>query len=271
VKRRGVKAAMATTNLPEAAVSSTTVQVSSLTSARGPQFLIVNQGGNLHSSGGAIQIVQATTKQENEDAIKRREILARQPSYCKILNDLKEADTSESEDREESQEQKPPLTMKGETVEVVEEATHTTQTVVINGQQYQIVTPSPSMEGLITTVAQSPPPPAASVQYSTTGLAGGGTVFLPAATQQVVTVGQGGAISPGGGEDLSPGGQEPFGQQRKREIRLMKNREAARECRNKKKEYIKCLENRVAVLENQNKALIEELKSLKELYTGQKN
>lgn len=53
---------------------------------------------------------------------------------------------------------------------------------------------------------------------------------------------------------------------RKREIRLMKNREAARECRNKKKEYIKCLENRVAVLENQNKALIEELKSLKEYY-----
>lgn len=55
---------------------------------------------------------------------------------------------------------------------------------------------------------------------------------------------------------------------RKREVRLMKNREAARECRRKKKEYIKCLENRVAVLENQNKALIEELKSLKELYTG---
>jgi len=54
---------------------------------------------------------------------------------------------------------------------------------------------------------------------------------------------------------------------RKREIRLLKNREAARECRRKKKEYIKCLENRVAVLENQNKALIEELKSLKELYT----
>lgn len=43
-------------------------------------------------------------------------------------------------------------------------------------------------------------------------------------------------------------------------------REAAKECRRKKKEYIKCLENRVAVLENQNKALIEELKSLKELY-----
>jgi cAMP response element-binding protein, invertebrate len=81
-------------------------------------------------------------------------------------------------------------------------------------------------------------------------------------------------------------------QSRKREMRLLKNREAARECRRKKKEYIKCLENRVAVLENQNKvnhllnqhtithfhnvlfdsfqALIEELKSLKELYCQQK-
>ncbi|XP_078062864.1 cyclic AMP-dependent transcription factor ATF-1-like [Mustelus asterias] len=52
----------------------------------------------------------------------------------------------------------------------------------------------------------------------------------------------------------------------KREIRLMKNREAARECRRKKKEYLKCLENRVLVLENQNKTLIEELKTLKDLY-----
>lgn len=43
-------------------------------------------------------------------------------------------------------------------------------------------------------------------------------------------------------------------------------REAARECRRKKKEYIKCLENRVAVLENRNQTLIDELKSLKELY-----
>ncbi|XP_011264353.1 cyclic AMP response element-binding protein B isoform X9 [Camponotus floridanus] len=53
---------------------------------------------------------------------------------------------------------------------------------------------------------------------------------------------------------------------RKRELRLLKNREAARECRRKKKEYIKCLENRVAVLENRNQTLIDELKSLKELY-----
>ncbi|XP_036274942.1 cyclic AMP-dependent transcription factor ATF-1-like [Pipistrellus kuhlii] len=55
--------------------------------------------------------------------------------------------------------------------------------------------------------------------------------------------------------------------QLKKEIGLMKNREAARECRRKKKVYVKCLENRVAVLENQNKALLEELKTLKDLYS----
>ncbi|XP_050297495.1 cyclic AMP response element-binding protein B isoform X13 [Anthonomus grandis grandis] len=71
---------------------------------------------------------------------------------------------------------------------------------------------------------------------------------------------QGGGLGQGGGED----------QARKREMRLLKNREAARECRRKKKEYIKCLENRVAVLENQNKTLIDELTALKELYCQQK-
>lgn len=53
---------------------------------------------------------------------------------------------------------------------------------------------------------------------------------------------------------------------KRREVRLQKNREAARECRRKKKEYIKCLENRVQVLEAQNKGLIDELKNLKEMY-----
>ncbi|XP_045676196.1 cAMP-responsive element modulator isoform X14 [Phyllostomus hastatus] len=52
---------------------------------------------------------------------------------------------------------------------------------------------------------------------------------------------------------------------RKRELRLMKNREAAKECRRRKKEYVKCLESRVAVLEVQNKRLIEELETLKDI------
>lgn len=47
---------------------------------------------------------------------------------------------------------------------------------------------------------------------------------------------------------------------------VVASREAARECRRKKKEYVKCLENRVAVLENQNKTLIEELRALKDIY-----
>lgn len=54
---------------------------------------------------------------------------------------------------------------------------------------------------------------------------------------------------------------------KKREQRLLKNKEAAKECRRKKKEYVRCLENRVNLLENQNKNLIEELKLLKELYS----
>ncbi|NXP74959.1 CREM protein, partial [Ramphastos sulfuratus] len=52
---------------------------------------------------------------------------------------------------------------------------------------------------------------------------------------------------------------------RKRELRLLKNREAAKACRRRKKEYIKCLESRVAVLEVQNKKLIEELETLKDI------
>ncbi|XP_028289086.1 cAMP-responsive element modulator-like [Parambassis ranga] len=53
---------------------------------------------------------------------------------------------------------------------------------------------------------------------------------------------------------------------KKRELRLMKNREAARECRRKKKEYVNCLEKRMEILENQNKTLIAEIKALKDIY-----
>ncbi|XP_076265606.1 cyclic AMP response element-binding protein B-like isoform X24 [Rhynchophorus ferrugineus] len=94
----------------------------------------------------------------------------------------------------------------------------------------------------------------------TNATAGGAIVQYTGQEFFVPVVAQGGNINSGGNED----------QARKREMRLLKNREAARECRRKKKEYIKCLENRVAVLENQNKALIDELKTLKELYCQQK-
>ncbi|XP_025153412.1 cyclic AMP-responsive element-binding protein 1 isoform X4 [Harpegnathos saltator] len=118
-------------------------------------------------------------------------------------------------------------------------------------------------------------------------LGGGEITVIPAGTIQIATQGEGvpglhtltmsNAATPGGaivqyaqGQDTQffvPGhGVVVEDAARKREMRLLKNREAARECRRKKKEYIKCLENRVAVLENRNQTLIDELKSLKELY-----
>lgn len=262
----------ATTLAPDSAVSSTTVQVRSVSpsgaifqtpggagGAVKQQYLIVNQAPGIHTSGGGIQIVTTgSAKQEREEAVKRREILARQPSYCKILSDLQEAESSGSEDSDRSP--GPQLVMKGEQAEVLDTGhAQTTQTVMINGQQYQIVSPASDLH-TINLNSTAPTQASGTVQYATAGQ-NGQTVFLPAgASAGVVTV-----ASQGGGHVVVEEAQ------RKREIRLLKNREAARECRNKKKEYIKCLENRVAVLENQNKALIEELKSLKELYTGQKN
>ncbi|XP_019866416.1 cyclic AMP-responsive element-binding protein 1 isoform X16 [Aethina tumida] len=95
-----------------------------------------------------------------------------------------------------------------------------------------------------------------------TNATAGGAIVQYAQGQEffVPVVAQSGSLGSSATED----------QARKKEMRLLKNREAARECRRKKKEYIKCLENRVAVLENQNKTLIDELKTLKELYCQQK-
>lgn len=45
-------------------------------------------------------------------------------------------------------------------------------------------------------------------------------------------------------------------------------REAARECRRKKKEYVRCLERQVAILQDQNRQLIEELQKMKALCAG---
>ncbi|KAL5962673.1 Cyclic AMP-dependent transcription factor ATF-1 [Taenia solium] len=45
-------------------------------------------------------------------------------------------------------------------------------------------------------------------------------------------------------------------------------KEAARECRRKKKEYVRCLERQVAILQDQNRQLIEELQKMKALCAG---
>lgn len=210
----------------------------------------------------AVQVLDAG---EEQDSSRKRQILARRPSYRKILNELG-GDKGDAGSSDSSQDEP-------------------TGTVTIGGQQYQTA-------GLLKVI------PAGSLQLSGQGSDGLQTIAMTNAATAggaIVQYAQGSdpqfivpvatsdlsglkiATSTGAGgltqgvvlateSSVHRGDQMAEEATRKREIRLMKNREAARECRAKKKEYIKCLENRVAVLENQNKALIEELKTLKALY-----
>lgn len=224
----------------------------------------------------------STSSQAQSKPTTRREVLIRQPSYCKILDDLKGTEAKVANMKQEA-------TVEAASVEVATAETESeesseqlaqqqVQTITINGQQYQIVSPL-GVDGVqaITVgagVVTSGSSSAGVVQYAAS-TQNGQTVFIPgtvasSATPQIISVSSA-SSTPAGGGSTSPAASGIEEATRKREIRLLKNREAARECRNKKKEYIKCLENRVAILENQNKALIEELKNLKELYTGQKS
>ncbi|GIY99165.1 cyclic AMP-responsive element-binding protein 1 [Caerostris extrusa] len=246
-------------------------------------------GSVIHSADGdasvhPVQLITAAKDEDgtvtlvtpSEDPKKRREILARRPSYRKILNDLSAADGAtvlKEEDphslaQDASQEQE-------------------TSTITVGGNQYstsgllkaiQLATGNQdnNIQGLQTLTMTNTGSGATSaiVQY-TQGQ--DGQFFVPVTVSaadlqayQIRASTPTGSISQGSLQTLQNPQQLAEEASRKRELRLLKNREAAKECRRKKKEYIKCLENRVAVLENQNKALIEELKSLKELYC-QKN
>lgn len=213
----------------------------------------------------------------------RREVLIRQPSYCKILDDLKGAEAKVGNLKQE-------VGVEASSIDVADSdesgdalTQQQVQTITINGQQYQIVSPI-GVDGVQTLVSASgggggggsPTAMNSSVVQYAASTQNGQTVFIPgtvatatASGPQIISVAS--APSASQTSPVGSGGGGPEEQTRKREMRLLKNREAARECRNKKKEYIKCLENRVAILENQNKALIEELRSLKELYSGQKS
>ncbi|KAK9529139.1 hypothetical protein VZT92_013253 [Zoarces viviparus] len=196
-----------------------------------------------------------------------REILARRPSYRKILNEL-------SEEVTESQ------VSTGPTTQIYQTSSGQYFAINPNGAIQLATTGSEGIQGLqaVTMANAGAQQNTTILQYAQTP--DGQQILVP--SNQVVVQGAGGEVqtyqirtapassslpqtvvmtSPMG---LSQGkSDDPT---MKREIRLMKNREAARECRRKKKEYVKCLENRVAVLENQNKTLIEELKTLKDLY-----
>ncbi|XP_072219284.1 cAMP-responsive element modulator isoform X2 [Leuresthes tenuis] len=137
---------------------------------------------------------------------------------------------------------------------------------------------SPAAEALTVTSSATPQPGAAVLQAGDSPhqfYIQGGQVLIQAATGDIPAyqlrspnsgLAQSIVMAASPSSMQSPPSQHAEEITRKREVRLMKNREAARECRRKKKEYVKCLENRVAVLENQNKTLIEELKALKDIY-----
>ncbi|KAK5847894.1 hypothetical protein PBY51_016986 [Eleginops maclovinus] len=238
-----------------------------------------------------VQTVQISTVAESEDSQesvdsvtdsqKRREILSRRPSYRKILNDLSSDAPAVPRIEEEKSED--------DSVPAITTVTMPTPIYQTSSGQYIAITQggaiqlanngTDGVQSLQTlTMANAAQSGATILQYAQTS---DGQQILVPSNQVVVQAASGdvqayqirtaptSAITPGVVMATSPamgtgGGTEEV--TRKREVRLMKNREAARECRRKKKEYVKCLENRVAVLENQNKTLIEELKALKDLY-----
>ncbi|XP_074756077.1 cAMP-responsive element modulator isoform X1 [Athene noctua] len=222
------------------------------------------------------------------DSQKRREILSRRPSYRKILNELSSdaAVVPKIEEEEKSEDEGVPLGISAMPMPTSLYHTNTGQYFTITqGGTIQISNPaSDGVHGLQTvtmTNSGAPHTGATIVQYAGQSPDGAQQFFVPrsqvvvqAATGDMpayqirtptTTLPQGVVMATSPGTLHSPQ-QLTEEATRKRELRLMKNREAARECRRKKKEYVKCLENRVAVLENQNKTLIEELKALKDLY-----
>ncbi|CAN7996363.1 unnamed protein product [Ixodes pacificus] len=268
----------------------------------GKNVILVNKGSVIHSADGdagvhPVQLIpagkldatgQAAMVTGEDEPKKRRELLARRPSYRRILNELSSTEAqgavaSLTEESKEEQEDDP-----DGTITVAGTQYHTAagllKVVPASAIQLATVTQEGSLQGLQTltmTNAGSAATAGTIVQYAQ---GQDGQFFVPVTVSaadlqayQIRTTGGGGSnqgltqsvvMAPA----ASLQSQQSLAEEasRKRELRLLKNRDAAKECRRKKKEYIKCLENRVAVLENQNKALIDELKSLKELYC-QKN
>ncbi|XP_040356177.1 cyclic AMP-dependent transcription factor ATF-1 isoform X5 [Ixodes scapularis] len=283
----------------------------------GKNVILVNKGSVIHSADGdagvhPVQLIpagkldatgQAAMVTGEDEPKKRRELLARRPSYRRILNELSSTEAqgavaSLTEEAKEEQEDDP-----DGTITVAGTQYHTAAGLLKGGRrrygawdassltvvpasaiQLATVTQEGSLQGLQTltmTNAGSAATAGTIVQYAQ---GQDGQFFVPVTVSaadlqayQIRTTGGGGSnqgltqsvvMAPA----ASLQSQQSLAEEasRKRELRLLKNRDAAKECRRKKKEYIKCLENRVAVLENQNKALIDELKSLKELYC-QKN
>ncbi|KAM6958093.1 cyclic AMP-responsive element-binding protein 1-like isoform 1-T1 [Tautogolabrus adspersus] len=265
-----------------------TVQVHGVIQAAQPSVIQSPQVQTVQFDSFQISTVaESEDSQESVDSVtdsqKRREILSRRPSYRKILNDLSSDVPAVPRIEEEKSEDDSAPAITTVTMPTPIYQTSSGQYIAITqGGAIQLANNgTDGVQGLQTLTmanAAGAQPGATILQYAQTSdgqqiLVPSNQVVVQAASGDVqtyqirtaptstITSGVVMATSPALG---SGGGTEEV--TRKREVRLMKNREAARECRRKKKEYVKCLENRVAVLENQNKTLIEELKALKDLY-----
>ena len=234
----------------------------------------VSTTGVSQAGDSSVSSTQATAGGLIKSTAVRRDLI-RQPSYCKILDDLKGAEARVGHGvnlKQESGVDSGSLDVADSEDESGDALTgqQQVQTITINGQQYQIVSPI-GVDGVQTLVTASggggggsPTPGAAALQNSSVvqyaaSTQNGQTVFIPgtvatatASGPQIISVASASAsqtspVSASGSDHGGhSGGHTGVGEvTRKRELRLLKNREAARECRNKKKEYIKCLENRV--------------------------
>uniref|UniRef100_A0ABM5GMZ7 cAMP-responsive element modulator n=1 Tax=Pogona vitticeps TaxID=103695 RepID=A0ABM5GMZ7_9SAUR len=240
----------------------------------------------------SVQVASAASADESTesevviDSQKRREILSRRPSYRKILNELSSDAPGVTKIEEgKSEEEGAPSGIPAMAVPTSLYQTSTGQYIAIaQGGAIQISNPaSDGVQGLQTltmTNSGAPQPGATIVQYAAQSPDGTQQFFVPG-SQVVVQAATGDmptyqirtpttALPQGVVMAASPGtlhSPQQLAEEatRKRELRLMKNREAAKECRRRKKEYVKCLESRVAMLEVQNKKLIEELETLKDI------
>ncbi|XP_015121261.1 cyclic AMP-responsive element-binding protein 1 isoform X6 [Diachasma alloeum] len=209
--------------------------------SKGNVILVSKPNSVIQSTQANIQTLQVVDAgsddsfSDEDSPKKRRDLLTRRASYRKILNDLSASEIAAGN--------LPPLESSLECDSNVD------SDMSSHSLHYQTVIPA----GTIQIATQGEGVPGLHTLTMSNAATAGGTIVQYAQGQdaQFFVPGHGVVV-----EDAA----------RKREMRLQKNREAARECRRKKKEYIKCLENRVAVLENRNQTLIDELKSLKELY-----
>ncbi|CAB1353833.1 unnamed protein product [Coregonus sp. 'balchen'] len=283
-----------TVTIPTTITASQISQIAQQMSLGGSPVTVVQLPGGQFQVQGVIQSAQSSGQGSDSDdsqdssdsgasAQKTREILARRPSYRKILNELSAeevASRNEGEDENPASSGMTSVTMPN-TQTIYQTSSGQYITIAPNGA-IQLASPgSEGLQGLQTlTMTNSGQQQGTTIlQYAQTP--DGQQILVP--SNQVVVQSEYGFMTHDAGGEMqtyqirtAPTAQQtvvmtsPVGisEQKsgdptmKREIRLAKNRC----CRRKKKQYVKCLENRVAVLENQNKTLIEELKTLKDLY-----